>query len=491
MADTIDEIDGGFGGAPKFPNAVLLQLFLNIGSVHKQRLFVDHVLFTLEKMSRGGIYDQLGGGFHRYATDQYWLIPHFEKMLYDNALLLKLYVTGFQISKNDEFKRVVFETGDYIRREMTSPHGGFFSSQDADSEGIEGKYFYWDIQEIKQHLEPQEAQLFIEYFNVTETGNFEGHNIFNRVQITGVTKEFSSEFFTKIQQAKRKLFEVREKRVKPFRDEKIITSWNGLMISALSSAHQVFGRDDDYQTARKAALFVLDAIKMPNGNLGRVYKDNQIKIEAMLDDYSFLTKGLIDLFETDFNPRWLKESLKLTTKACEIFGSDDGMYTMASDVNKLVIQPLSGTDNAMPSGISVHCENLLRLAAFTGNRDFHHEAERILSEYNHRMEQDHWGTAGLIECLYPFDDGYNEFVFVNDGPAIPEVLIRTRQHYIPYRIIAYRNTLQNMPDFHTAMTLFNNRNTIQGKPTCYVCSKKSCSAPVTTWDELKAIIDNL
>jgi uncharacterized protein YyaL (SSP411 family) len=491
MVDMVDEINGGFGGAPKFPNTVQLQLFLDTGLVHKQSLFVDHVLLTLDKMCRGGIYDQIGGGFHRYATDSNWLVPHFEKMLYENASLLKLYVAGYQISKLNEFKRVVFETADYVHREMTSPQGGFFSSQDADSEGIEGKYFFWDMQEIKQVLDGEKGQLFIEYYNVTEEGNFEGHNILNRIQTSDKKTVLPPELIAKVRIAEQKLFKVREQRVKPFRDEKIITGWNGLMVSALSCAYQVFKREKDYRLARNAANFILDSIKLPNGNLGRVYKDDQVKIEAMLDDYSFLTMGLIDLYETDFDPYWLKKSLELTKISCEKFGSADGFYSVATDSGSLAVNPVSGADEALPSGISVHCGNLLKLASLTDNNELYYEAERILSAYNSRLEQDLWAYAGLINHIYPFTEGYNEFVFIGEDNKIPGILTETRQHYIPYRSVLYRNKKQGIPDVDPVAAMFRNRDTLGGKPTCYICSKKSCTAPITTCDELKVRIEAL
>ncbi|MBN1604523.1 MAG: thioredoxin domain-containing protein [Chitinispirillaceae bacterium] len=211
------------------------------------------------------------------------------------------------------------------------------------------------------------------------------------------------------------------------------------MISALSRAYQVFKREEDYRLARNAANFILDTIMLPNGNLGRVYKNNQVKIEAMLDDYSFLTMGLIDLFETDFDPYWLKKSLEFAKISCDKFGSADGLYSVATDSGSLTLKTLSGADDAILSGISVHCGNLVKLTSLTGNDEFHYEAERILSVYNFRIEQDLWAYAGLINCMYPFYEGYNEFVFISEGSEIPGILTETRQHYVPYRSIVSRN----------------------------------------------------
>jgi uncharacterized protein YyaL (SSP411 family) len=491
LSQAIDLKNGGFGNAPKFPNPVLLQLFLKVGTTHNQSTLQEHVLFTLKQMAKGGIYDQLGGGFHRYSTDAKWLVPHFEKMLYDNAQLVKVYTIGYQLKGFEGFKDIVTATIDYISREMTSPEGGFYTTQDADSEGIEGKYFVWDLQEVKQVLDPEEAQLIIDYYHLTEQGNFEGKNILNLLSEPSESFEnlgSNPELKEKLRLAKEKMFVAREKRGKPFRDEKIITSWNGLMIGSLAYAYQVFQRESDYRLARRAGEFIFNSVRLSDGHLGRIYKDGQAKIDAMLDDYAFFAQGLIDLYEADFDEGWLQKSLELTETVIVNFTSGDGYYYVTTSANNLLTRPLSGDDQAIPSGVAVHCENLLKLAAFTGKKDLFKEAEKILAAYSREMGKEKWGHAGLISALDLYYKGFNEFTFISEGTELPVILTKLRQSYIPYRILAWRNNPDQHLASHPAKQLFQDRETIHGEPTCYTCLQNSCLPPVTNWEELNAII---
>ena len=313
---------------------------------------------------------KLAGGFHRYATDERWLVPHFEKMLYDNAQLLKLYAIGYQITGLETFKAIIQETTDYVRREMTGLEGGFYATQDADSEGKEGKFFLWSLEEIREVLTAEEADFIIDYYNLSAGGNFEGKNILNRLG----EKYFSSELLpaqaARLSRAKMKLFHARELRIKPFLDKKVITGWNGMMIGALAYIYQVFQREKDYQSAVRGARFILDNLREADRTLKHAYKDGQMKVEAFLDDYAFLSQGLIDLYETDFDEKWLIESLALTKSALRKFSDGNGLYYLTSAHGKdLIIRPVSGRDEAYPSGVSVHAENLLRLSSFTGKKN--------------------------------------------------------------------------------------------------------------------------
>jgi uncharacterized protein YyaL (SSP411 family) len=490
----IDPQNGGFGEAPKFPNPSLLQLFLRLGVAYHQSSLVEHVIFTLKQMAKVGIYDQIGGGFHRYATDARWLVPHFEKMLYDNAQLLEIYTIGYQLSGFEGFKEVVRETVAYVGREMTSPNGGFYATQDADSEGVEGKFFRWRLPEISQVLNPEAAQLIIDYYQLTERGNFEGTNILNRLaEPVDLFKdlEHHPELQHRLKNAEEKLLQAREERVKPFRDEKIITGWNGLMIGALAYVYQVFGRETDYQLAREAAEFILGSLRLPDGSLARIYKDGQAKIEAMLDDYAFLAQGLINLYEADFDEVWLQRSIELTEKVIQKYGNSDGHYYMTAEAHNLIARPFSGYDQAIPSGVAIHCQNLLRLSAFTGLKGLYLEATRILTAYSRELERESWGFAGLIGSLDLYYQGFQEFTFISEGNAIPEILGKLREKsYIPYRILAWHNSLTPDAATHPAGTLFENRGVIQGKPTCYSCSSNKCLEPLTDWEQLNAIIQD-
>lgn len=480
-----DTTNGGFDGAPKFPNPTLLRLFLNVGSRKEDSRELSHVLYTLKRMARGGIYDQLGGGFHRYSTDQYWLAPHFEKMLYDNAQLLKLYSIGYQLTGEEEYRHIVQDTAEYVRREMTAAEGGFYATQDADSEGEEGKYFLWSMDEIREALDQDEARLIIDYYGVTEEGNFEGKNILNRLHSESPNLDDSG--LAKLKGAQAKLLKIREARVRPFRDEKVITSWNGLIISGLAVCYQVFQNDADYQAARRGADFILKTSRLGDGGLARIYKDDKGYGEAFLDDYAFLAQGLLDLYEADFNGEWLARSIELTETAISRFGGGNGRYYLTPEKDgELVSRPLSGPDQAIPSGVGVQAENLLKLAAYTGRNEFWEEAGRIFSAYSGEMQHNSWGYAGLISAFDGFQQGLKEFTFVSEEKFIPELLVRLRRKFLPHRILAWTEGLQNLKD-HPARALFEGRESINEKPTCYICINRSCLPPVTEWEDLERV----
>lgn len=481
-----DTTNGGFNDAPKFPNPSLLQLLINVGGRRKESRELNHCLLTLNRMARGGIYDQLGGGFHRYSTDSIWLTPHFEKMLYDNAQLIRLYSIGYQLTGNQEYQRVVKETADYARREMMAPAGGFYATQDADSEGEEGRYFLWTPDQVKEVLNEEEARLIMEYYGISQAGNFAGKNILNRLhEPDGPIPD--DEVLAKLKAARQKLLKKREKRVKPFRDEKIITSWNGLMISGLAVSFQVFQNQADYETARRGADFILKSSRLDNGDLTRVYKDGKAYGEAFLDDYAFMAKGLLDLYGADFDSDWLARSVELTEAAINRFGNGSGLYYLTSEnETELVSRPLSGPDQATPSGVAVHAENLLRLGAYTGKAEFREEAGRIFKAYSNEMHHNSWGYAGLINALDMFQQGIKEFVFVSEGTDLPETLVRLRRKYLPYRIIAWNGGRKDLKK-HPAGALFEGREPVNEQSTCYVCINQSCLPPVTKWEDLERI----
>ena len=493
LGGIVDRRYGGFNGAPKFPNANLLQLLLRVGSHHGKNAEVELALFTLRQMAHGGIYDQLGGGFHRYATDAQWLVPHFEKMLYDNAQLLKIYAMAFQLTNADEFKNVIQMTADYVRREMTAPEGGFYATQDADSEGEEGKFYRWNVGEIKALLEPELAQLVIDNYRITPDGNFEGYNILNRLGTPPEEKVFSTaEFRKKLSLAKTILLMARDSRVKPFRDEKVITGWNGLMIGAYAYTYQVMANPLDYRSAKKAAEFILNSMRLPDGRLARIYKDGKAKINAFLDDYAYLAAGLIDLFETDFNENWLEQSIRLTMEACRLFGDQACRYYLTENTgDDLIGRPLSGPDQAIPAGVAVHCENLLRLAAFSDEIELHREAERILEAFQPEMARNTWGYSTLIGVSDIYYQNLKKFTFISEGAALPEMLTKFRKYFTPYRVVAWKNRLNKEAkplDKHPARALLANCDLNNNKPTCYVCSDFGCLPPVTDWEDLSVIL---
>src|SRR6266702_1391757 len=383
LAAEFDPVHGGFGGAPKFPNTMSLELLLRIHQ-HRQtgeidvratRAELDIVETSLQRMANGGIYDQLGGGFHRYSVDTEWLVPHFEKMLYDNALLSRVYLHAYLVTGNQFYRRIVEETLDYVVREMTSPEGGSYSTQDADSEGEEGKFFVWTPAEIEAVLPPEDARLFMSYYGVTEEGNFEGKNILHVEQDAETVADNAHVSLEVLQESlkrsRARLFQAREQRVEPGREEKILTSWNGLMLRSFSEAARHLDRSDYLAVAIKNAGFLLSSL-CHDGRVLRTYKDGRGRLNGYLEDYTFLADGLLALYEASFDPRWFSEAHKLMDETIKLFADEQngGFFDTGSDHEALVSRPKDVMDNAIPSGNSVATEVLLRLAAFSGEEEY-------------------------------------------------------------------------------------------------------------------------
>src|SRR5437899_1809639 len=344
---------------------------------------LEIVEVSLQHMANGGIYDQLGGGFHRYSVDAEWLVPHFEKMLYDNALLSRLYLHTYLITGNPFYERIVEETLDYVAREMVSPQDGFYSTQDADSEGEEGKFFVWTPAEIEAALPAEDARLFMLYYGVTQAGNFEGKNILHVEQDAQTVAEEAQVSLETLQaslkRSREMLFELREKRVKPGRDEKILTSWNGLMLRSFAEAARYLDRSDYLQVATNNAEFLLRELNR-DGRLLRTYKDGRSRLKGYLEDYAFLADGLLALYEASFNPHWFIEAHKLMDEAIALFADEQngGFFDTGSDHEALISRPKDIMDNATPAGNSVAVDVLLRLAAFTGEEAYRRYADDYL-----------------------------------------------------------------------------------------------------------------
>ena len=391
LASEFDAVHGGFGHAPKFPNTMSLEFLLRIHLHHLRgemssnaaQSELEIVEVSLQHMANGGIYDQLGGGFHRYSVDAEWLVPHFEKMLYDNALLSRLYLHTYLVTGTPFYERIVEETLDYIVREMVSPEGGFYSTQDADSEGEEGKFFTWTVEEIESALLPEDAQLFMLYYDVTREGNFEGKNILHVEQDAETVADEAQVNIETLQESLKRsremLFQLREKRVKPGRDEKILTSWNGLMLRSFAEAARYLDRPDYLQVATNNAEFLLRELNR-NGRLLRTYKDGRARLNGYLEDYTFLADGLLALYEASFDPRWFAEAKRLIDKAITLFADQQngGFFDTGSDHEALISRPKDIMDNATPAGNSVAVDVLLRLAAFTGEEAYRRYADDYL-----------------------------------------------------------------------------------------------------------------
>jgi hypothetical protein len=476
MARSYDSLNGGFGGAPKFPPAMSLEFLLRTYLRTGNEDALDMVAHTCEKMAYGGMYDQLGGGFHRYSTDSRWLVPHFEKMLYDNALLSRLYLHYFQATQSPLAREVAEGILDYVLRELTDPAGGFYSTQDADSEGHEGKFFVWDLDEITSVLGADEAARFNSYYNVTEGGNFEGKNILNVNPSAARPKPESV----------RKLFELRETRIKPDRDEKILTAWNGLMLASFAEAGVILGRTNYTDAAHRNAEFILENLRR-DGLLLRTYKDGVAKFNAYLEDYAFLIEGLVTLYETGGEFRWLREAINLTDRMIEEFWDEEGagfFFTGKSHEN-LIVRSKDYFDNATPSGNSVAAAVLLRLAILTNNQHYRELAEAVFNELADSARRYPSGFGYALSALDFLLSSPKEIALVGKDEAdIKPLLQEVWRKYLPNKVVAHANPTDI--EAIDALPLLQNRPLIDGRATAYVCQNYTCKQPATDPETLAA-----
>lgn len=488
---SFDKNYGGFGGAPKFPQPMNLDFLLRAYARTGDANALNMVTFTLQKMARGGIYDQIGGGFHRYSVDAIWLVPHFEKMLYDSAQLSRVYLHTWQITGETFYRRIAEETYDYILREMTAPEGGFYSTTDADSEGEEGRFFVWDEGELREIL-GDDAPIAIEYWGVTARGNFEGHNILyvpnddatiaQRLNLTG------QELQAKIAGVRDKLFAIRSQRVPPGLDDKILTAWNGMMLASLAEAARVLGRADYREAAVKNATFLLRELKADDGRLLRTHKNGVSKINAYLEDYANLIDGLIELYQTTFDERWFTEARRLADHVLAHFPAQDGgFYDTGDDHEKLIVRPRNLQDNATPSGSAMMAKQLLRLAAYTGETRYEEAARTTLALLSEALRQYPQAFGEALNAVDMLVNGLDEVAVVGD-PADEQtaaLLAVIRQPYRPNAIAALAP--QDVDGEHT-IPLLNHRVKKGGEPTVYVCRNFACRLPVTTPDEVNDLL---
>jgi uncharacterized protein YyaL (SSP411 family) len=485
MIRNYDSVNGGFGGAPKFPPAMALEFLLRTYARTRNRDALDMVSHTCRKMANGGMYDQLGGGFHRYSTDSRWLVPHFEKMLYDNALLSRLYLHYFQVSQEPWARETVEGILDYVLREMTHPEGGFYSTQDADSEGHEGKFFVWDIAEIRDALGETAASRFCDYYNITDSGNFEGENILNvtrTIEDVAVAQNVSvAELQASLNESRRILFELREKRIKPDRDEKILTAWNGLMMASFAEAGIVLDRSDYTEAARRNAEFVLSSLRK-DGMLLRTWKDGQAKFNGYLEDYAFLAEGLLTLFETTGEARWLREALALADRMIEEFWDNDGggFFFTGKSHEDLIVRSKDYFDNATPSGNSVAAIALLRLAALTGRENYRNLATAVLREVGDQIRRYPSGFGYALSAADFLLSTPKEVAIVGkDAKDIRPLLTETWRRYLPNKVVATGSEAADLTP------LLENRPLINDLATAYVCEHFTCKQPVTEVSELR------
>ena len=489
LKSQLDRTFGGFGGAPKFPQPMNLEVLLR----HHRRTGDEEALasveLTLRKMANGGIYDHLGGGFARYSVDARWLVPHFEKMLYDNALLAQLYLEAYQATGDDFYKRTAEETLDYVVRDMTSPEGGFYSAEDADSEGVEGKFYVWTPAEIREALEPEEAELAMRYWGVTEAGNFEGKNILNVPQdpetVAAAFGISQDELGEQIGKARSKLFAVREQRVRPGLDDKVLAAWNGLMLRAFALASRVLDRDDYRKVAEKNAAFLLEKLKS-DGRLRRSYKDGRARFNGYLEDYAMVADGLVALYEATFETRWLSEADSLCDATFELFwdAGSGTFYDTPADHEKLVTRPRDIYDNATPSGTSVAVEVLLKLALLLDRNDYRQRAEAVLENLSGGLEKLPGAFGRLLSALDFHLSRPREVVIIGEPEAEDtRALLETiYARYLPNKVVAGRAEDDEEPA--GLVPLLADRPTRNGTATAYVCEGYACQSPTTEPEEL-------
>ncbi len=481
FSDTFDQFNGGFGRSPKFPQPTTLELLMRIGMKDGFKHANRMVELTLVKMARGGIFDQLGGGFHRYSVDSQWIVPHFEKMLYDNALLVGIYLHQFQITGGNLYKEIVEQTLDYVLREMTHPFGGFYSTQDADTEGVEGKSYVWSKGEISQLLGDHDSSTFCEYFGVTESGNFEGKNIMRipkeDTQVAASLGIELEELMRIISSGKKMLAGAREKRKQPQRDEKILTSWNGLMLSSLSESSSALGDERFRIAAEKNATFIFNHLRK-NGHLLHSWKDGGAKVEGFLEDYAFLANGLIDLYQTTFDPRWLGEAILLGEEIIDLFQDkqNGGFFDTSLNHEKLFKRPKSYFDSAVPSGGSAATRLLQRLFAFTAKEHFSESARSALRSASNHFERYSTGMANWLIALDSYLNPPREIAIVGDEKMSKEMLSVLRRRYRPHMVVAFQ---PNGKDFSETIPLLKGRSSNQNSVTAYICRNFVCGMPIS------------
>jgi len=481
LASKFDPREGGFGGAPKFPASMSIDFLLRYHQRTGHAHSLEMATFTLDKMAYGGMYDQAGGGFHRYSTDDRWLVPHFEKMLYDNALLARAYLDAYRLTGKPLYKRITEEILDFIVREMRDANGGFYSTQDADSEGVEGKFYVWDRDEFDDVV-GEDAELLARYFNVTEYGNWEHHNILNVPRppelFCKLEKITEAELEAKVAAALPKLYAAREKRVHPGRDEKILTDWNGLALRAFADAAAFLGRDDYRSVAEANAAFLFD--KLWDGQrLLHSFKDGRARFNAYLDDYANVADGLLSLYQLTFDERWLRRADSLAEIIVERFGDEDqgGFYFTATGHEELIARTKDFFDNATPSGNSVAADVLLRLAALLGREDFRKQAEKVFAAVESHLGQYASGFGRMLAAVDFSIGPSSEIALVGDASPFLAVY---RKRYLPRTVIAAGEA---------DIAVLRGRSTLNGKPTAYVCENLACKQPVTDPAEFEKLLE--
>ncbi|MGQ9722161.1 MAG: thioredoxin domain-containing protein [Candidatus Jordarchaeum sp.] len=495
LYDVFDEQNGGFGHGRKFPTPHNLTFLLRYWKRTGDGWALRMVEKTLQAMRLGGIYDHVGFGFHRYSVDNQWLVPHFEKMLYDQAMLVTAYTDAYQATGKEEYAQTVQEILTYVLRDMTAPEGGFYSAEDADSEGEEGKFYLWTEEEIRQILSGEEAETVIKIYNIYKEGNFEdeasrkktGKNIFHLkkplpeiISDLQMPLEETSELLEK---ARQKLFLEREKRVHPQKDDKILTDWNGLMIAALAKAAQVFQNPQYLNAAEKAMDFILQEMRNSEGRLCHRYREGDTAILGFLDDYAFLIYGLIELYETNFEVKYLREAITLTGEMIKHFWDDEngGFYFTADDAENILIRKKEIYDGAYPSGNSIAMLDLLSLGRLTSNPEYEEKSAQIMRTFSRTVSRTPMGYTQLMVGLdFALGPSFEVVIAGNTKTDDTKTMLRAlREKFIPNKVVLFVPSDVKSPEITGIAEFTKNQKSIEGKATAYVCQNYACKSPTT------------
>jgi len=486
LSQIADATYGGFGQAPKFPNASNLSFMFRYSKLSGISKFQKFALLTLKKMAKGGIFDQIGGGFHRYSTDARWLVPHFEKMLYDNALLPIVYSEAYQITKDPFFGNVVKKTLDYVIREMTSSDGTFFSAQDADTNGEEGQTFVWKKQEIEKIL-GQDSEIFCIYYDVTDGGNFEGNTILaNNINASSLGFKFGKsepEIQNLISKCSEKLLKIRNKREQPGKDDKIITSWNGLMVSAFLSGYRITD-NSKYLDAAKQSIDFFESNFEKNHILHRTFKNAEPKLNGYLDDYAYMANASVDMFENTSQPKYLSFATNLANYLIAHFWDDstNGFFFTSDDHEKLIMRPKNNYDLSMPSGNSVAAYVLLKLYHITQNKQFLEIAKKIIESQAISAAENPFAFGYLLNALYLYYQKPTEITIINGNNF--ELVSSLRKKFLPESIMVLVENQSNL-DALSKHPFFSGKEFQNDKTTVFVCKNFSCSLPLSDLSEIE------
>jgi uncharacterized protein YyaL (SSP411 family) len=497
LEQSFDFAHGGFGGAPKFPHPIDLQFLLRVW--HRTQLdgLLDMVRLNLDKMARGGIYDHLAGGFARYSVDERWLVPHFEKMLYDNGLLAGAYLDAYLATGHEPYARVARETLDYVLRDMTDPAGGFYSSEDADSEGEEGRFYVWTPEEIEAALGNEAGQRFAYVYGVSPEGNFEGRNILHLpktiAQCAALRGWDLSSLEVELAESRRRLLAIRNERIRPGRDDKVLVSWNALAIDSLARTGAALDEPTYVTAAENAARFILDEMRQPNGRLWHAWRNGQAKFAAYLDDYTYLIQALVSLYEATFDEQWVDRAVELAEiVVCHFSDTDQGgFFYTADDHEQLIARNKDYFDSSVPSGNAMAATALTRLNALTGAEKYREAARQTLHSATGLLKRASTAAGQMLIALDLELGPRTEIVLIGDPNEleVAEVLKEIRRRYLPSCAVALRSLQTLHLGSNHLTSLFAGKEATEPSPTLFLCQNFTCQAPLAGKAAIRAGLD--